>query len=171
MLSHEEIYLNISRNVRGRLTFVIHCIQNWISWIRTVWLNWIAWNRNVFDNWTVYLCLTELFEIELFICIKMELALKRLIYHETQTTSLTLSVSLHPYYLSFTPDLLRCFLRSHIASVSLFWLANTGTPTRERRLWVRSCFSSSASYLNGLWDGRQVVVQLLFCRVLLPGFV
>ena len=26
MLSHEEIYLNICRNVRGVLPFVIHCI-------------------------------------------------------------------------------------------------------------------------------------------------
>ena len=25
-------------------------IQNWIVWMRTVWLKWIAWNRNVFDN-------------------------------------------------------------------------------------------------------------------------
>ena len=35
--------------------------------MRTVRLNWIAWNRNVFDNWTVYLGITELFEIELFV--------------------------------------------------------------------------------------------------------
>ena len=36
----------------------------------------------------MYLCLTELFEIELFICIKMDLALnniQRLICHKTQT--------------------------------------------------------------------------------------
>ena len=36
-----------------------------IFWIRTLWLNWIAWNRNVFG------CQTELFEIELIICIKL----------------------------------------------------------------------------------------------------
>ena len=29
----------------------------------------------VFDSWTVYSCWTELFELELFICIKMDLAL------------------------------------------------------------------------------------------------
>ena len=49
-------------------------ILNWISWIRTVWLNWIAWNRNVF-------------EIQLTICIKIDLVLnnlQRLICHKTQ---------------------------------------------------------------------------------------
>ena len=43
-----------------------------------------------FDNETVYLCLTELFEIELIICIKMDLALnklQRLMCHKTQTTN------------------------------------------------------------------------------------
>ena len=29
----------------------------------------------------------------------------------------------------------------------------------------------SSSYLDGLWDVWWVAVQLLFCRVLLPGFV
>ena len=38
-------------------------------------LIWIVRNRTVFDFWTVYLCLTELLEIELFICMKMDLAL------------------------------------------------------------------------------------------------
>ena len=37
-------------------------------------LNWIVWNRTVFDIETVYICKTELSEIELFICIKMDLA-------------------------------------------------------------------------------------------------
>ena len=37
-------------------------------------LNWIVWNRTVLDIQNVYLCLTELLEIELF-CIKMDLAL------------------------------------------------------------------------------------------------
>ena len=27
------------------------------------------------------------------------------------------------------------------------------------------------SYMDGLWDGKQLAVQQLFCRVLLPGFV
>ena len=56
--------------------------------IRTVWINWIALNRNVFDNWTVYLFLTEMFEIEQFICIKVDLALtnlQRLICHLNPT--------------------------------------------------------------------------------------
>ena len=41
-------------------------------------LMWIAWNRNVFDNQTVYSYETELFEIELLICIEMDLALNNL---------------------------------------------------------------------------------------------
>ena len=56
-----------------------------LNWI--VWVNWIAWNWNAFDNWTVYLCKTELFEIEQIIYIKMDLALnnlQRLICHKTQ---------------------------------------------------------------------------------------
>ena len=69
------------------LTF--NCVQtktililNWIVWIRT------AWKRNIFDNQTMYLCKTELLEIELFIYIKMNLALnnlQRLIWHKAQT--------------------------------------------------------------------------------------
>ena len=38
-------------------------------------LNWIVWSRNVFNIDTVYLCKTELFEIELFTCIKIDLVL------------------------------------------------------------------------------------------------
>ena len=38
-------------------------------------LNWIVWNGTIFDTEPVYLCSTELFEIELFICIKIALAL------------------------------------------------------------------------------------------------
>ena len=38
-------------------------------------LNWIAWNWTVFDIETVRSCLTKLVEIELFICIKMDMAL------------------------------------------------------------------------------------------------
>ena len=41
-------------------------------------LNWIIWNGTVFDIETMYLCLTELFEIELIICIKIDLALNNL---------------------------------------------------------------------------------------------
>ena len=62
---------------------------SWIVWNRTIWLNWITWNRNVFDNSSVYSCQSELFEIELIICIKMDLALnnlQRLIYYKNQPT-------------------------------------------------------------------------------------
>ena len=31
-----------------------------------IMLNWIVWNKTVFDIETVYLCLNEFFEIELF---------------------------------------------------------------------------------------------------------
>ena len=47
----------------------------------------MAWNRTVLDNSTVYSCLTKLFEIELSICIKVDLALnnlQRLICHKTK---------------------------------------------------------------------------------------
>ena len=59
-------------------------LLNWIVLIRTVWLNWIAWNWNVFYNWIVYFAKPELFEIELFLYIKIDLALnnlRRLICH------------------------------------------------------------------------------------------
>ena len=49
---------------------------NWTAWIVLFWhvkfvlmLNWIVWNR------TVFVCKTELFEIEMIICIKVDLAL------------------------------------------------------------------------------------------------
>ena len=38
-------------------------------------LNWIFWNRTVFDINAMNLSWAESFEIELFICIKMDLAL------------------------------------------------------------------------------------------------
>ena len=41
-------------------------------------LGWVAWRGNVFDSWTVYLPWAHLFEIELFICIKMDLVLNNL---------------------------------------------------------------------------------------------
>ena len=53
-------------------------ILTWIVWNKTFRQNWIAWNRNVFDNSSVSLCYTELFEIELFIYIKMDLVLNNL---------------------------------------------------------------------------------------------
>ena len=48
-------------------------------------LNWIVWNGTIFDIETV-----KLFEIELIICIKMDLTLNNLqllICHKTQTTN------------------------------------------------------------------------------------
>ena len=41
-------------------------------------LDWIVWNRTVFNIQTVYLHKSELSEIELFICIKMNIALNNL---------------------------------------------------------------------------------------------
>ena len=52
----------------------------------------MGWNKNVFDNETVQLGETELLEIELFICVKMDLALnnlQRLTCHKTQTNKQT----------------------------------------------------------------------------------
>ena len=49
------------------------------------------------------------------------------------------------------------------------WHVHVYESIRERRLCVCPCFSSSA--LVGLRDGRWVTIQLLFYRVLLPGFV
>ena len=52
-------------------------------------MNGIVWNRIGFDMWTEYKCQTELFEKELIICIKMDLALNNpqmLICYIIQTT-------------------------------------------------------------------------------------
>ena len=67
-------------------------LLNWIIWIRTAWINWKTWNRNVSDNWHVHLWFTEFFLIELFMCMKIDLALnnqQRLICHKTQTNKQT----------------------------------------------------------------------------------
>ena len=80
--SYTKLNLTVSKQK------TIHTL-NWIVLNKTVWLNWIAWNRKVFDYWNVYLCQIELFKIELFICIKMDLAsnnLQRLICLKTQTS-------------------------------------------------------------------------------------
>ena len=65
---------------------------NWVVWNVTVWHNQ-AWNRNVvFFQWKCALMQTKLFEIELIICINMDLALnnlQRLICHKTQTNKQT----------------------------------------------------------------------------------
>ena len=68
-----------------------------------------------------------------------------------------------------------------LMTVSFCWLTNTGvsicrSPPENvayefilTSLVVPSTFCSF--YLSGLWDGRQVAIQLLFYRVLLSGFV
>ena len=38
-------------------------------------------------------------------------------------------------------------------------------------LFQRYPAMSCTFYLNGLYDGKQVVVQLLFCRILLSEFI
>ena len=63
-------------------------------------LNWIVWNRTVFDILTGHLWKTELFEIELFIFIEMDLALnnlKCLIYHKTKPKQRVPALSLFIY--------------------------------------------------------------------------
>ena len=46
-------------------------------------LNWIIWNRTVFDIEMVYLCSTELFEIEQFWNWNSVLLLKRIAWNKT----------------------------------------------------------------------------------------
>ena len=83
--------LNASTKKTGNLSNTPRILKlNWMFWIRTVWVNWIALNRNMFDNQTMYSCYTELFEIELIICIKMDSALNNpqsLIWLKNQTTN------------------------------------------------------------------------------------
>ena len=99
-------------------------ILNWIVWIRTVWLNWIAWNRNVFGNLSVYLCLTEFFEIEVIISIKMYLALnnlQRLICHKTRTTNNQRIILFNINYL-FAHSLKYCYLTLVILLIDYSYL-------------------------------------------------
>ena len=90
VLSMSQIELNcvimLNWIVWNRTVFDIFML-NWIAWNRTVsametvfMLSWIVWNRTVFYiqlcvNKKLYLHWTKLFEIELFIWIKMELPL------------------------------------------------------------------------------------------------
>ena len=66
-------------------------------------------------------------------------------------------------------------------NVSFCWSANTGVPMCRislENITYEFIFTSPAvlsmscsSCFDGLSDGNQVAIQLLFCRVLLPGFV
>ena len=65
---------------------------------------------------------------------------------------------------------------SHIAW-EMFLLEVNSDISLANVVWVGPCFSSSAQHvlfiLDGLQtiqDGRKVAIQLLFCRVLIPGF-
>ena len=61
-------------------------------------LNRTLWTLNCIDKKKLYLYLTELFEIELFICINMDLALNNLqmlICHKTKTNIQTNGVLAH----------------------------------------------------------------------------
>ena len=65
--------------------------------------------------------------------------------------------------------------------LKLYWLTNTGVSMcgSSQRNSVSDLVSaaptvsnmSNLSYLDGLWDGREVTVQLLSCGVQFPGFV
>ena len=82
-------YPFIAITPRSTLAWVLSMGQIELNCIHM--LNWSVWNRNVFTfncvNKKLYCCWTELFEIELFLCIKMNLALnnlQRLICHKTK---------------------------------------------------------------------------------------
>ena len=104
-------------------------------------------------------------------------------YHHHQITLIALrflNLSRYPYLSPITlGSLLGCILCPHRDDVckSLVvyqhWHVHLLEFILERCLWVCHWFSctSCSSYLNSLWDGRQVAVELLFCRVLLPGFL
>ena len=71
------------------------------------------------------------------------------------------------------------WVRAHVSKsllVSVHWHVYVQESMKNVCRWEIPCFSTSAlhvcsSYLIGFWNGRQVAVQLLFCGVLLLGFV
>ena len=93
----------------GQIELKCVLMLNWITWNRTFWifklctyakLNCLKWN---FLTLKLYLCLTELFEIELIICIKMNLALnnlQRLICHKPKQP--TNQINAQKFSLSFS---------------------------------------------------------------------
>ena len=70
---------------------------------------------------------------------------------------------------------------TELMNVSFCCLVNTGVSTcssPEKNIVYEFILISPAepimscsSFLDGLWDGKQVAVQLLLCRALLEGFV
>ena len=84
---------------------------------------------------------------------------------------LWLSLTTHPYQPSLLVSPLDCIHYSYIywcvhAYKSINDITHEFVPTS---LAVHNM--SCSSYLDSLWDGRWVTIQLLFFRVLLPGFV
>ena len=72
-------------------------------------------------------------------------------------------VSAQSWYicLSLSPNTGTSMCRNQLKNITYeFVLTSPAVPSRYR-----------SSYLHCLFDGSQEVVQLLFCRVLLPGFV
>ena len=94
----------------------------------------------------------------------------------------------HQFFLTIHPDhtllqagCLGCIVYLLRTDLSFYWSANIG-PSMYRNplenVTYAFDFASPAvtcmcylTYLNGMWDGRSVSVQLLFCGVLHPGFV
>ena len=74
------------------------------------------------------------------------------------------------YHLAAPLDNIQC---PYTADVSLCWSAKTGTfMWRSRYDFIftpPALLSKSLSHFDGLWDGRRVALQQLFCRMLLPG--
>ena len=95
-------------------------------------------------------------------------------------SSLSLFLTIHLYHPSLLPSLPECILCPHRADVNLCWSVNIsesmGTSPQENvtnEFFLASpavpCVSCSSNS-NGLWDRRQMAIQL-FCGVWLPGFV
>ena len=84
------------------------------------------------------------------------------------------SLSHHPSFLIFTLDMsskqhpisMQSWSMQVFVSVSMFM-------SLPENVAYHFCFPilSHSSYLDGLWDTRHLNVQLLFCGMLLPGFV
>ena len=96
------------------------------------------------------------------------LGLERYISHCQACSSMTLSC-----LLSLSSVASSRSSRLHLVSALSFagqpTLARPYAGVHERTLLMSSFLL--LSFLNGLWNGRRVAIQLLFCGVLLPGFV
>ena len=70
-------------------------------------------------------------------------------------------------------------VHAELINVSFCWSANTDMSlcmSPQEKIIYKFVLGfpamlSMSSYLDGLWDGRPLAEQLLFCEVLLPGFV